>query len=241
LLPPLYQGILAVVERTGARYVVTDNLYMYGQANGRMTEETPNGATDSKGQLRARLADDVLEAHTAGRVRASILRASDFYGPDFENGLLSIKAIRAILSGKPVQVLGDPDRLHTFSFVPDVARALAILGANPHGDGQIWHVPSPVALTTRATLELAAQIAGKPLRLKVARRGLLTVLGIAMPLMRELTKTLYQWENDYVMDSSKFEAAFGMHATSLEDGLRSTVNWTEKNSNAAPVVIQRAV
>lgn len=60
-----------------------DNLYMYGpQPDGRaMTEDTPTGADETKGRVRAQMAADLLDRCGRGELRVAIGRASDHHGP----------------------------------------------------------------------------------------------------------------------------------------------------------------
>jgi nucleoside-diphosphate-sugar epimerase len=223
LLPPLYQSILQAAISNQAKYVYMDNLYMYGPVTGPMTEALPNAATGPKGALRGQLANDVLKAHQSGKVCAVILRASHFYGPFVENAVLSLSALKAIQSGKSVPVLGNPNLPHSLTYMPDVAAALEIAGRDPRADGQIWHIPSAPAVSIRQTIEEFAAAIGKPTKLMVATRPLVTIFGLFSPLMRSLKETLYQWESPYILDSQKFQTTFDLHPTPRADAIRQTV------------------
>jgi hypothetical protein len=63
---------------TGAGYVMLGNLYGYGPVDGPLTEDLPLAATGPKGRTRARMREDAIAAHRAGRVRATEVRASQF-------------------------------------------------------------------------------------------------------------------------------------------------------------------
>jgi nucleoside-diphosphate-sugar epimerase len=194
-----------------------------------MTETSPNLATGSKGKLRGQLADDVLSAHREGKIRAVVLRASDFYGPFVEGALLGMPALRAIRDGKAVNVLGNPDALHSFTYMADVARALEIAGQDSRADGQIWHIPSALEVSTRRMLEEIGTQIGKRPKLMTATRPMLTVLGLFSPLMRTLKETLYQWELPYILDSQKFQQAFGLRPTPRAQAIAETVAYYRSN------------
>src|SRR3954471_14437530 len=67
---------------TRARLVSMENVYMYGRPAGHpLTEDRAHDAHTTKGQLRGRMARDLLAAHHAGRVEVTIGRASDYFGP----------------------------------------------------------------------------------------------------------------------------------------------------------------
>jgi nucleoside-diphosphate-sugar epimerase len=219
LLPPLFAGILAAAVAEGAKYVYTDNLYMYGPVAGPMTEDLPNRAAGPKGALRAQLADDVRRA----KIPTVIVRASDFFGPFVESALLGSPTLRAIQAKKAVPVIGNPDMPHAFTYMPDLAATLEIAGRDDRANGQIWHAPTLEAISTREMVARFGDLLGERPKLMVAGRPILTVLGLFNPLMRTLKETLYQWESPYRLDSRRFQSTFGLRPTPLDQALRETV------------------
>jgi nucleoside-diphosphate-sugar epimerase len=129
------------------------------------------------------------------------------------------------LAGKAAQVLGNPDTRHTYTYVPDIGKALAILGERDEALGQSWHIPSPETITTREFLARVFQEAGQPFKVMTATKPLLMVMGLFNPPMRELQKTYYQFSAPFIMDHSKFARAFGNIATPLDEAIRTTVAW----------------
>jgi nucleoside-diphosphate-sugar epimerase len=184
LLPPLMRGLIAGVSASGARIVYADNLYAYGPFDGPLTEDLPYLATGPNGRVRAALATQLMEAHAAGTVRATIGRASDYFGP---RGLQSTAGERLFvpaLAGKSAQVLGDPDLPHTVTYLPDFARGLVTLGTRDDALGQAWHVPSAETVTTREFAQLVFDAAGNPLKLQVLPSVLLAGLALFNPMLR---------------------------------------------------------
>ena len=82
------------------------------------------------------------QAHDEGRVEAASVRASDFYGPGVSQSALGDLSIGRIARGKSAQVVGDPDQPHSFTYVPDVARALVTVARADDAMGQAWNVPN---------------------------------------------------------------------------------------------------
>jgi nucleoside-diphosphate-sugar epimerase len=230
--PPLVAGILAGAIASGAKLVYGDNLYAYGPVNGPIREDCPEVATGKKGRLRARLAKPFLDAHRAGQVRVAIGRASDFFGPwAAETSAIGSRVIPAALAGRRGMVLGDIDQPHTYTYIDDYARGLVTLGTRDEALGQIWHVPSAATTTTRKMLEMvwaeaggSSQAAGK-LNVMVMRRGMVKVVGLFNPIVRELDEMMYEWEKPYVVDHSKFERVFGTHVTAHDQAIADTVAW----------------
>lgn len=226
LWPGIIEGLLAAAESSGARLVFADNLYCYGSQNRPLTEELPLTSYGRKPTLRAKISRTMLEAHRVGRARVALVRASDFYGPRVTNAALGERVFANLIAGKAAQVLGDPDAPHAFTYAPDFARALQVMGSAEDEDyGQAWHVPNAPALSQRQILELAGEILGRPVKTRGLRRRMVTLLGLFSPVLRELKELMYQWELPYRVDHSKWAERFGDEHTSFAEGLPATLDW----------------
>lgn len=225
--PPIQAALLAAAESTGATLVVTGNLYPYGPVDRPMTEDLPDAATDRKGRIRAGMWAEAKALHDAGRIRAVEARAADFYGPDVvSTGHLAELVVPRMLQGKAVQIVGSADTRHSFTYIPDLARALARLAQEPVSWGRTWHVPTAPALTRREAVVQLSGAAGVAVpRIQSLPWWAVRAIGFAQPQMREMHELRYQWQGDYVLDSSDYERTFGQEATPLEEGFERTVAW----------------
>ncbi len=224
--PAIAAGILEGATGAGAKLVYGDNLYMYGAVNGAITEERPYAATTKKGQIRGAIARSLLEAHRAGKVRVAIGRGSDFFGPfATDAAMMGSRVFGRALVGRTAQVVGDPDRLHTFTFIDDFGKALVTLGERDDALGRAWHVPSPPAITTRQFVEAIFRSLGRPIRMSSVPRLVIALAGLFDANARELKEMLYQFECDFVMDSNCFEKTFGVQATPIDEAIRATLEW----------------
>jgi nucleoside-diphosphate-sugar epimerase len=227
LFPPLQRGVLAAAERTGALLVVLENLYGYGPTGGRpMTEDLPLAATTVKGRTRAAMTGELLAAAADGRVRVAIGRASDFFGPGVTQGsTLGERVFGNALAGRRADFIGDPDLPHTYSYVPDIAVGLATLGTDARAAGQVWHLPGPATVTTRALLDLVAGEVGHRVGVRSVPKLALRALGLVNPTIRELAEMSYEFDQPFVLDTSKYQAVFGPAGTPLAAALAATVAW----------------
>jgi nucleoside-diphosphate-sugar epimerase len=225
--PPLQRGVLAAAERTGALLVSLENLYGYGPVGGQpMTEDLPLAATGIKGRVRAAMTAELLAAAAGGRVRITIGRASDFFGPGVTQGsALGERVFGNALASRRADFIGNPGLPHTYSYVPDIAAGLATLGTDPRAVGQTWHLPGPPTGTTRALLRLVADEVGHPVRIRSLPRLAVRGLGLVNPVLRELAETYYQFGEPFVMDTTKYESVFGPAGTPLADSLAATLAW----------------
>jgi nucleoside-diphosphate-sugar epimerase len=229
--PAIARGIVEGAASAGAKLVYGDNVYAYGAVRGPIHEGLPPAAQTVKGRIRAEVAQLMLDAHAAGKVRVTIGRASDFFGPGVaDNSMLGSRVFARLLAGKPAQAIGNPDRLHSYTYIEDFARALVLLGERDDALGQVWHVPTAPATTTRDVVAQVARIAGVAPKVSALPGWAVGLAGLFDGQVRELKELLYEFEEDFVVDSSRFETTFGVAPTPLETALRATVDWYRRGS-----------
>jgi nucleoside-diphosphate-sugar epimerase len=225
-LPPLARVVADAAAREGAKLVVADNLYMYGPIAGPISEASPQQPSSKKGRVRKEVAEALLAAHAAGRLRVAIGRASDYYGPGGRNSVAGETVFAAAVAGKPVRWPASADQPRSFSYLPDLARALVTLGASDAADGRAWIIPSAPPLTARALLELVERELGHPVKLAVTSKLAMRLAGLRIRQAGELPDIWYQFSAPFVVDGSSFETAFGsFRPTAQESAVRETVAW----------------
>ncbi len=222
--PALQAGILAGAAANGARLVLLENLYLYGDVNGAPIHEgLPVKSNTKKGALRAALYETAMAAHRAGQVRVTAARPSDYYGKGYM--VTADQLFYPVLAGKAASGIGNPDLPHSFSYTEDVGRALAILGTDDRADGRAWHVPSAPAITQRAFFEMAYRLAGTSGKVGGINKLMMRMAGLFIPNAREMIEMMYEFEKPFILDSSAFTRTFGMNATPIEQGLTETLAW----------------
>ncbi|MES1175353.1 MAG: NAD-dependent epimerase/dehydratase family protein [Myxococcales bacterium] len=223
MLLPIARGIVDGSARAGARLVVLDNLYVYGD-NAHMTEGQTMVPRSKKGALRVRSTEMMLDADARGAVKVSIGRAADFFGPETPLSGLGEPFFKRVLFGKSAQVFGNPDLLHSYSYTPDVAAGLLALGSVDDARG-VWMLPVQPAETTRQVVARFARALGHDVPLSRVPTWALRALGIVSPMMRELAEMVYQWEQPYVVDDTKIRTRFGFAPTPWNEAVERTVAW----------------
>ncbi len=234
LMPRFQETIIAGAAHAGARLVVLDTLYVYGSSRGLpMTEATPHRPNSRKGRMRADLVERYLAAHQAGTVEVALGRAADFFGPKVLNSVLGDRVFPALLAGRPAQLIGNVDLPHSYSYIGDVARGLAILGERPEAVGRSWLLPVAPPATQRAMVELIGQQLGRPVRVQALPKIAIQLFGLFDSFMREFVEMFYQYTEPQVVDSRAFEQTFGVSATPLPEGIRETLRWYAAQAGAA--------
>ncbi len=220
--PALQESIVAGCEAAGVPLIVIDNLYGYGPVDQPMTEDLPLVATTKKGAVRAKMWQDLKIAHDQGRIQVAAIRASDFIGPGVDGSSYGDIFFGPLVKGKTVRVLGDPDARHSVTYVPDIAAAMVALAGDSTAWGRAWHAPSAPAVSQRQMAEIAAEAVGKPVKVASTPPWLLKIVGRFNKPAGELTELLYEFDNDFIIDSSAFEQRFQQQSTPLPVSLAAT-------------------
>lgn len=223
LFQPLQRAIMEAAIVNGAKFIVADNLYMYGKFTGTLTEDAPWNPHTRKGRVRAAMAREVLDAHTAGKLRAAIGRASDFFGP-YDTALTDYAILPAV-KGQPVNLLGDDNQPHSFTYIPDFGRLLAALGTHDEALGQVWFAPTNPPITQKQFVKLIESELGQPVKRQVGGVAIMWMLGLFNKSMSETVEMMYEWTAPFVIDSSKAEKSFGLNPTPLDIAMRETLAW----------------
>jgi len=214
--------------------VFIDNVYMYpADSLQHMTEESTMNPPSKKGKIRQQLIEMLIEANREHGLHFCVARSADFYGPGIKNSLLSELVINKLKKGETALWQRSKHKIHSFTYTPDAAKAVALLGNTPSAYNQIWHLPtSKQKLTGEAWTQLIAKHLQKKPKLFVLPGWLLKMAGTFVPLMKELAEMSYQYKYDYIFDSSKFEEAFNFAPTPIEiaiqEVLRNEIEKAEK-------------
>jgi nucleoside-diphosphate-sugar epimerase len=138
--------------------------------------------------------------------------------------MLTETVFKPLAQGKKANWMASDSVRHSFTYTPDAANATAMLGNSDKAYGEVWHLPTaPNPPTGKEWIEMIAEELSKPLKYRVVSKGMARAMGIVMPFMRELSEMMYQYDRDYVFDSSKFEQAYGVKSTPYREGIREIV------------------
>ncbi|MFF0865494.1 NAD-dependent epimerase/dehydratase family protein [Nonomuraea sp. NPDC003560] len=224
--PPMAASFLAAAESSGAVLAILGNLYPYGPVSGPMTEDLPLASTTPKARVRAKIWHDALAAHRAGRIRVTEVRGSDFFGPGAtDQSHLGTRFIPPLRAGRTIRLVFPADVPHSWTYLPDVADALIVAGADERAWGRPWHVPTNDPMTFREVGARMAALLDLPApTMTTLPWPLLRVSGLFSPMIGELRHVRYQFTAPYVLDSSAFQQVFGVAPTPVEAALKATLD-----------------
>lgn len=223
--PKFIKDLISICKSENCKLVFFDNMYMYDKdyLNG-MNEDTPIKPPSKKGRVRAEIAQMIMAEVRKGNLKALIARSADFYGPSIKNSLLIETVFKPLSKGGIANWMGSDNYKHSFTFTPDAAIATALLGNTDAAYGQVWHLPTASnPMTGKQWVErIATKLHVKP-KHRVVSKLMLCIIGLFVPFMRESIEMLYQYDRDYVFDSSKFEEEFNFIPTSYEKGMNAVI------------------
>ena len=223
--PVIMQNVISACKKYGAKLVFFDNIYVLDPSHfGNLTEETPVNPCSKKGKIRERLVQMILDETAAGNLEAVIARSADFYGPGIKGSVLLETVYNNLKAGKKAYWFCSLKFRHSATYTPDAALATAMLGNAKDTWNQIWHMPTAGdPLTGDEWIKaFAAQLETEP-RSVVLKNYMVRIMGLFNPIMKEFVEMLYQYDRDYVFNSSKFEKHFGFKPTPYLEGIKKII------------------
>ena len=223
--PKFMRAVINACIRHNARLVFFDNVYLYDiNEIPHMTEESQINPPSKKGAVRKQIAQMVMDEVKAGRLMALIARSADFYGPDNDKSFVNEMVYKNFKKGMRANWFIDADKKHSFTFTPDAAKATALLGNTDDAYNTIWHLPTDKnVLTGREFVGLFSKEMKVANKLFVMPAWVIKIVGIFVPVMKEMPEMMYQYDRDYFFDSSKFEKRFNFKTTTYPEGVKLTV------------------
>ena len=223
--PALMRDTINACLKHGAKLVFFDNVYMYDKNHlSQLTENAPVNPPSRKGAVRKWISDMVLESVKSMGLKGLIARSADFYGPGNESNFITQMVLKNLSAGKnPMWFMGSGIK-HSFTYTPDAGKATALLGNTPDAYGEVWHLPTSDALLTgKDWVGLFAREMNAKTKLSALPDGMLTLLGLCIPILKELKEMTYQYNRDYFFNSNKFNQRFGYKPLSPEESVKNLV------------------
>lgn len=228
--PVMLRNVISAALAHSAKLVYLDNVYAYGAVDGPMTEATPIRPSSRKGEVRAAALATLGEAVEQG-LSVTIGRSADFYGPGVATSVFNTFALDRIAAGRTGRWLYDADLAHSLTYTPDIGEALAVLGTDARAEGRTWHLPTAPALTGREYIRVAA---GEGAKVAVMSDATMRLGSMFSRPARETHELRYQYRKPYVFDSSAYEQTFGVTATPVREGIRSSLDAAARGATQRP-------
>ena len=226
--PKIMTNVINACKKFNTRLVFFDNVYLYGKVDGWMTEQTPVNPSSKKGEVRAKIAEQLTNEYKQGNLKAIIARAADFNGPTKSTFLYPL-VYEKIMNGKKAQWFLNAKLKHSLTYTSDAAKATALLGNTPDAYNRTWHLPSDKnAPTGEEFIHMVEETYNKNRSYTTLSRFMLGMVGLFVPVIREMNEMLYQYDSEYLFDSSDFENHF-FKATPVKQSIEETMRTLTQN------------
>ncbi|WP_187385795.1 NAD-dependent epimerase/dehydratase family protein [Gorillibacterium timonense] len=223
-LIPLGESVMEAADRLGSKVVAIDGIYPYGRRKmERATEEHPKEPNTRKGRIRLDYERMLFDSRWQ-RAAVMIVRLPDYYGPTANDASYLGSTLEAIAAGKPAFFIGNTRVPREYVYLPDAARMIIELADREAAYGQNWHIPGSGLVSGKEIIRIAQKASGsrRPV-LPLGRVGL-SLLGIGLPVMKEVVEMLYLTEEPFVLSGEKYERFIGpIPRTDFEEGIAATI------------------
>ena len=224
--PIIIDNVIQSCKKHKTKLVFFDNIYMYDPNYlENMTEETPHKPISKKGIVRKQIADKIMHEINKGNLNGLIARSADYYGPSIQNtSMLTETVFNKLSQNKKADWFDSINKKHSFTYTPDAGKATALLGNSNEAFGQVWHLPTaPNPFTAEEWINNIASELSVESKVRVTSKSMIKILGLFIPIMKELSEMFYQYDRDYVFNSEKFESKFDFKPTPYIDGIQAII------------------
>jgi nucleoside-diphosphate-sugar epimerase len=223
--PIIMMNTLNASIKYKTKLVFVDNVYAYAPDEiPHMTEGSKMEPASKKGILRAQLLKMIFDSISKNGLTALIARSADFYGPNVKTGFLNLSVIDKYKKNQKAYWQSDAHKIHSFTYTPNAAKAIALLGNTPDAYNQTWHLPTSSEKWTGVDfINHVAEAMNVEPRYFTLSKTMIALTGLTSPIVKELKEMQYQNDQDYFFDSSKFDKRFSFTPTSYKEGIQQIV------------------
>jgi nucleoside-diphosphate-sugar epimerase len=223
----LFNHCLAAAIKQKAKLIFPGNVYVYGHAKYYPVDEKhPHAAHTKKGQIRMEMEEMLAVARKKENLDYCIVRMPDFYGPYVINSF-SEKLYIAALKSKAVDWIGDLDAEIELIYIEDGGEAMVMAALSEKSSAEIFNMPGSDIITARNYLSMIVEQAGSKSKIGTLNaEWLFILLGIFIPVIKEVREMLYLKREKLILDGTKFDKLIGTRpSTDYATGIRNTLNW----------------
>lgn len=218
------QVVIDALGESGKTLLFPGTIYNYRAGDRVVSPATRQSAEAQRGEIRIRLETMLREAATAGKFQTLILRGGDFYGPGNRGEWFEQAMLMDARKGR-VYHIGDLDLRHSWAYLPDLARAFAVLAEKRGSLGQFENFHFAGHWVSHGQM-MASITAALPRLVKVVAFPWwsMGLIGLVNPVMRDINRMRYLWRNEMELVDPRLDAMLGKDfATPFEVAVAATV------------------
>ncbi|KVL37331.1 NAD-dependent epimerase/dehydratase family protein [Burkholderia sp. MSMB1835] len=225
---PMIDNTIAAARAAQATVVLPGTVYNFGaDAFPVLREDAPQHPATRKGAIRVELERRLQDASAHG-VRAIVVRAGDFFGPQLGNSWFSQGLVKP---GRPVATVRVPSRGvgHQWAYVPDVARVMVELierreTLEPFARFHLGGHWDEDGMQMAQAVQRVAQRHGMRPALRDFPWWLVWAAAPFVTTLRELLEMRYLWREPIRMDNARVTAVLGREpVTPLDTAVEATL------------------
>lgn len=223
-LIPLGEAIMEAANQRSMKVVVVDGIYPYGRKQmDKANEEHPKQPHTKKGKTRLAF-EQMLFSSRWNQAQTMIVRLPDYFGPTANQASYLGSTLESIAAGKPALFIGNMRVPREFVYLPDAAKMIVELAFRDFAYGQNWHIPGAGVISGTEIVRIAQKASGAVKPVLPLGKISLSVLGIFLPVMKEIVEMLYLTEDPFILSGEKYERLIGpIPATKFEDAIPATI------------------
>ncbi len=200
--------VLEALKGSNKTLMFPGNIYNYGAKQHRLKPDTPQNPHRDKGEIRQRMEKQLRIASEQG-LQVVIIRLHDFFAPGAFQTSYDLMIMQRIKSGI-LQYGGDLQIGHGWAYLPDVGRAFVKIAdvrgelppfKNFHYAGHFATGHQTIAAIQSALPTLA--------KVKPVPWGLLKMIGIFVPILREVINMQYLWDQPHRLEDNELDVLLG--------------------------------
>lgn len=218
------RNVIAAMGISGKTLLFPGNIYNYAAADRFVTPDLPQHPQTPRGEIRVRVEHLYREAAARGDMQVLIIRAGDFFGPESSGDWFDLAMMTEVKKGK-LLLMGTRGIAHAWAYLPDLGRAFEELAWHRGELGKFENFHFAGTYVTPEEMGDAI-VAASPVPLKVTMfpRWTINAIGIVNPMMREIAKMAYLWDNPMELKDDRFDAILGPDfATPFGEAVAATV------------------
>jgi nucleoside-diphosphate-sugar epimerase len=229
ILPLVQENLINAALAEDAVLAASENLYMYKRGVEVIGLDTPIEPPTRKGMIRQGLHQKLVRAGLEKGLRWTTVRGSDFFGPgSTDQSTFGTKYfLDPLFRGQKIALMGNPEMAHSYTYVKDFGKTLAMAAHNEKAWGKPWILANQEVTSTGEIVRLFMDRSGRSAPVGRLSRKLLKFLGLFSPVIREVPEMLYQKEEDYVVDGAHLQKVLEFTPTPLIQAVEETLKWYE--------------
>lgn len=221
------EKVIEAASVNNAMIIFPANVYNYGMLP-IIKEDSIENPCSKKGALRVKIEQMLRDAAQSGKCKVLNVCLPDFWGPNVLN-----EGIRPVfenaLKGKSLPYMVRTDIPHQLVFTKDAAEIMVRLMqkglAQPY---EKYNYGGQLQPNMKSFLNRISRLANAPEKTSIFPKWIFSILGLFMPMLKEVKEMLYLFEGTVILDDSKVRNIFpDFRETPLDEAILETLNWFE--------------